>query len=121
MQKPIIYFYQFEIFAIKAAENKENNVKFLTITSKKYSLLCHEWGIIEKALFCFIWWLNNIGFCIQILHILIENTRGKYLPQWTIQHNWMLDKSAIYKMASTELQKTAMFYKEIIIFSLGPW
>ena len=52
-----INFYQFEIFAIKAAENKENNKTICHISHHNFKNIpryVKEWGIIEKILFCSI-------------------------------------------------------------------
>ena len=74
----IVIFYQYEIFAITAAEKIiiRKNMKVFIITSKYY-LLCNKWGIIEKKIFCCIvddgltlktLKLAYIGFGIQTLH-----------------------------------------------------
>ena len=78
-----IHFYQFEIFAIKAAENKENNKKKIynifhhnlknipccvtsEVSLKRFYIALFDDGLTLKTLK-----LAYIGFCIQTLHLFI--------------------------------------------------
>ena len=75
----------------KLLKNKANNTKIcdiFIIILYMYSLLCSEWGIIEKVLFCSIWWWTLKKLEIRIyrfLHWNSSNISKQMITKWSKQ------------------------------------
>ena len=87
-----VHFYQFEIFAIKAAEkqnkklcdNFHHNFKNVPCyVTSEVSLKMFYFALFDDGLtFDLLWNWRILGFCIQSLHMYSESLTIKFLPFW---------------------------------------